>query len=176
LISDGAVTTTKILDANVTQAKLGTGVAGNGPSFMAYTLTQQTISNNTATKINLDTEEYDTASCFNTSNSRFTPNVAGYYSITIQVRFDSNQSFTNMWTAVYKNGSNTYRGNEFSNSPGSTYFPQQQNSTFLVYLNGSTDYVEFYIYQANAGTNSIAIGYTQAPFCNRVYGFLARAA
>jgi hypothetical protein len=146
------------------------------PSFMAYTLTQQTISNNSATKITLDTEEWDTANRFDTSLSRFTPNVAGYYSFTVQVRFDSTLTYTNLWTAIYKNGTNTYRGLEISNSPGATYFTQQQNATYLVYLNGSTDYVEFYIYQANGTSSNASIGYTQSPFCNRAYGFLVRAA
>ena len=148
----------------------------SAPTFMAYTLTQQTISHNSATKVTLNTEEWDTGNCFDTSLSRFTPNVAGYYNFTVQVRFDSSLSFTNMWTAIYKNGAVTYRGFEFSNSPGATYFPQQQNTTHLVYLNGSTDYVEVYIYQANSSSASCAIGYTQTPYCNRLYGFLARAA
>ena len=48
-------------------------VSGNMPTFMAYTLTQQTLSNNVLTKITLDTEEYDTNNNF--ASSRFTPTV-----------------------------------------------------------------------------------------------------
>jgi hypothetical protein len=149
-------------------------VSGNMPTFMAYTLTQQTLSHNVLTKITLDTEEYDTNNNF--ASSRFTPTVAGYYSFTVFVRFDANQTYTNMHLSVYKNGSLLYRGNEFSNSPGSINFPQGLQSTFLVYLNGTTDYAEFYMYQSNSVNGSISTGYTSTPFCNRAFGYLVRSA
>lgn len=68
--------------ASVLQPAVGTGVAGTGPAFSAYQSTQQTgISVGVFTKVNLQTEEFDTNSCFDTSTSTFTPNVAGYYQV-----------------------------------------------------------------------------------------------
>lgn len=60
-------------------AQTGT-VAINGPAFSAYQSSAQTLSSGTITKIEFQTEEFDTDNCFdNAINYRFTPNVAGYY-------------------------------------------------------------------------------------------------
>ena len=59
-----------------------------GPAFKAYQSSAQTLANTTFTKISFDTEVFDTASCYdNSTNYRFTPNVAGYYYIKGMVRF-----------------------------------------------------------------------------------------
>ena len=66
--------------ASIPQAALAAGVAGNGPAFSAYQSTQQTgISSATFTKVNFQTEEFDTNSNF--ASSTFTPTIAGYYQI-----------------------------------------------------------------------------------------------
>ena len=93
----------------ITQAMLGSGVyAGYGPAFSAYTLSIQSVSNNTNTKIVFDVKEYDTASCFSTSTYRFTPNVAGYYMFMMSLRLNGNiPSYFDTW--VYKNGSQYQR-------------------------------------------------------------------
>ena len=50
------------------------------PSFKAQLSSNQTINHNTYTKINFDTEVYDTDNCYdNTTNYRFTPAIAGKY-------------------------------------------------------------------------------------------------
>ena len=68
---------------SVNQAALATGVAGNGPAFSAYVNVAQSISAATWTKITFQAKSYDTANCYdNTTNYRFTPNVAGYYYMT----------------------------------------------------------------------------------------------
>ena len=49
----------------ITQAMLGSGVyAGYGPSFAAYQSSAQTLSGATWTKVQLQTEEWDTNNCF----------------------------------------------------------------------------------------------------------------
>jgi len=58
------------------------GVAA--PAFVAYYNTGGSgtlITTNTWTKVPFNTEVYDTANCFDTTNYRFTPSVAGYYQI-----------------------------------------------------------------------------------------------
>ena len=55
-----------------------------GPAFYVARDTVQSISNTTWSKIDLFTTNssgFDTNGCWNNSNSRFTPNVAGYYQI-----------------------------------------------------------------------------------------------
>jgi hypothetical protein len=108
-----------------------------GPSFSAYQSSAQTLSSNTWTKINLQTEEWDTNSNFdNTTNYRFTPTVGGYYQVNGAVAISSvNTSIT---TALYKNGSNFKISNQ---SNANMYIG---NVSALVFLNGSTDYIEMY--------------------------------
>ena len=79
-------------------------VSGNMPAFSAYANANQNVTNATWTKVTINTEEFDTANCFDsTTNYRFTPNVAGYYWLgsTIAVGAPNNR-----YTAyLYKNGS-----------------------------------------------------------------------
>lgn len=122
---------------------LTTGTAGvpvNGPAFSAYNSNSQSFSSaNTYTKVVFNTEEFDTGSCFDsTTNYRFTPTVAGYYQINAGV--SSNTAATYMTCAVYKNGTIYKRGANYSTSTAS---PNAAVSA-LVYLNGSTDYVEIF--------------------------------
>lgn len=139
----GAVNSTYLLDASVTQAKLAAGVAGNGPAFSAYQNSAQTFTTSAFNKLQIDTEEFDTANCFNTGNYRFTPNVAGYY----QVNANYNLSASSITLAViYKNGSAFKYG---VNSTGSVTYGGSVSC--LVYMNGTTDYIEFYGYTSGTG-------------------------
>jgi len=82
------------------------GVA-NTPAFESYLSSDQTLSNNTSTKITFDLEAFDTDSTFNTSNNRFTPAVSGKYYIYGRLIFNDG-SVANDDThhvQIYKNGS-----------------------------------------------------------------------
>jgi len=141
---DGSVTTAKIADANVTQAKLASGVAGNGPAFSAYRSgSNQNVSSGTWVKAQLNTEDFDTANAFDsTTNYRFTPLVAGYYQINGSIAPDSTSSFSNgLFAAIYKNGA-LYRAAASYNT--SAQLASVVFVSALVYLNGSTDYIELY--------------------------------
>lgn len=134
-------------DATITQAEIASGVAGTGPAFSAYHSSAQSFASLTFTKVSLQTEEFDTASCFDsTTNYRFTPNVAGYYQVNGAVAFNSP---TAILCQVHKNGTAIKRG----------VFQANAYSTLvscLIYLNGSTDYIELYGYQASSAQNAAA--------------------
>jgi hypothetical protein len=135
------IVTNSIANGAVTQVDLATGVAGTGPAFSAYLGSNQSFTASTFTKVQINTELFDTASCFDTSTYRFTPNVAGYYQVT--GRNGSNTSGTLLIASLYKNGSEFQRLSDLRVSfVGGT---SVQGSS-LVYLNGSTDYVELYVY------------------------------
>jgi hypothetical protein len=115
------------------------GVPINGPAFSAYLSSAQSFTLNTFTKITFQTEEFDTNSCYdNATNYRFTPTVAGYYQVS--GAFTNSATIAHVAVAVYKNGSNFKRlyngvgGGTTSTGAGSC----------LLYLNGSTDYIELY--------------------------------
>ena len=168
-IADNSVVTAKITDANVTQAKLAAGVAGNGPAFSAFFNGSQTINDNSATAVALNTEEFDTNSCFNTSTYRFTPNVAGYYQISGAVYF-STASINYGAAIIGKNGS-AYK-----------YGPQNANGAYtygstvsaIIYFNGTTDYVELWAYQ-NSGV-ARTLQSSASPLYNYMTGAMVRAA
>ena len=132
------------------------------PAFGAYQNTQQTgISTNVFTKILFETEEFDTNSNF--ASSRFTPTVAGYYQINAAVYMVNNCQLA---VSIYKNGSEFKRGVY----PSSTTL-LMSNVSSLVYLNGSTDYIEIYAY--SGGTSNSCSASQSTTYFN---GCLARAA
>ena len=153
----GAVNSTYLLDGSVTQAKLAAGVAGNGPAFSAYQSASQTPGGSVFTKLTINTEEFDTANCYdNSTNYRFTPNVAGYY----QVNAAFNLSGASVVVpAIYKNGSAYKWG---GNSTGATLYGATVSC--LVYLNGSTDYIEFYAYTNNGVSMTVTNSSTNTWF------------
>ena len=166
--TNGAVTTPYILDGAVTQAKLGANVAGNGPAFGVYAGSTTLLTNGTNVKVAFNTKEYDTANCFNTTTSTFTPTVAGYYQINAAVCVQATGSFY-MITTLYKNGS-SYRQGSIASGNASAYNLGQVNS--LVYMNGTTDYLEVYGAQ-NSGSSYNTYNASTNTYFN---GFLARAA
>jgi hypothetical protein len=119
--------------------------AGTGPAFSAYASASQVPTTSTNTKININTEFFDTASCFNTSTNSFTPNVAGYYMVRGCIRFSINSatSATNGLSMIilFKNGSEFYRGTELRIANNA---PQQIEICTIVYMNGTTDYIDLY--------------------------------
>ena len=146
-LPDGVITTDDIAANAVTPAKLATTVVG--PAFSVYQSSAQSITNGTNTKISLQTEDYDTANCFDTSLSRFTPNVAGYYQFNLQA-YLSTGSQVELALFIYKNGSALrYVGDVI------TPLGRMVNGSIAVYMNGTTDYVEMYLYSSVSGTTSV---------------------
>lgn len=126
-----------------------TGLQQNvgAPAFSAYQGTLQSISNNTNTKLTINTEDFDTNSNYdNATNYRFTPTVAGYYQINGAVYFASPSQDANV--KIFKNGVNWKIGVQ----GGTGAYIYGSTVSDIIYFNGSTDYVELYGYQ-NSGTS-----------------------
>ena len=138
----------QVQDGVITQADLATNVAGNGPAFSAYQSTAQSaLPATTWTKISLQTEEFDTNSNFDSAtNYRFTPTVAGYYQLNAGIQFNGTSSAA--LAGIYKNGT-VYKWGVYAVYPSGVGSPGSVVSS-LVYLNGSTDYVEFYGYTGSS--------------------------
>jgi len=142
--NDGALTTQKI----------------NYPAFEAYLNTEQTVSDNTNTKVQFDTKIFDTDNAYdNTTNYRFTPQVAGKYYIYTVIACDP-QAATNLSKGraiIYKNGSVVRRINYDFNA---NYVRMFGASNFAVIdLNGSTDYIEIYgLVDRVSGSSRFTVG------------------
>jgi hypothetical protein len=119
-------------------------VSGNMPAFSAYAGSNQTISNNTATKIQFNTELFDTNNCFdNATNYRFTPTVAGYYQINLNFLLTgTNGRNYEISGLIYKNGSSYISSLISVTITNGT--SMSRNFSAVIYFNGTTDYVEGY--------------------------------
>ena len=131
---------------NVTVSS-GSVVAGIvGPAFSAYQSSSQSISAGTVTKLQLQSEDFDTANAFDsTTNYRFQPTVAGYYLLT-GTWGTSLSSFLNLY--IYK--TNVQFKLLYTNYTSPSY--GGAGSSAIVYLNGSTDYAELWAYSSAACT------------------------
>lgn len=124
----------------------------NWPSFRATLLANQTsIITATWTKIEFDTEEFDTNSDYNITNYRFTPTVAGKY----MLGFVADYVLTTgkqMWFAIYKNGL-IYAISKVKQVDGGSN-ENNQIST-LADANGSTDYFEAFVFHDEGSNETI---------------------
>lgn len=126
----------------VTQSAIATGVAGTGPAFSVYSNAAQTIASTTPTKVLFQVERFDTANAFDsTTNYRFQPLVAGYYSISATVATSRATNNEGIYLMLYKTG--TCLATAATNASVNTY--AIPSVTAIIYLNGSTDYVETYV-------------------------------
>ena len=166
---NGTTGVSLVQDGVVTQADLATGVAGTGPTFRAYrTTSNQSLTANTWTKVQLNAEDFDTANCFDsTTNYRFTPNVAGYYQINFGVQFLGTSIVA---ISIYKNGTTYGIGCYYETALANTGL----NTQDVIYFNGTTDYVEAYVIAISSGITVNGTINNQAQ--TRMSGFLVRGA
>jgi len=162
----GAVTSSYLLDGSVTQAKLSTNVAGNGPVFSAYAGSTTLLINGTSTKVLFDAEIYDTNNNF--ASSRFTPTIAGYYQLNSTVTIQGTGSFYTL-NMIWKNGSVFAEGG-LSSGNASAY--NRSSVSSIVYANGTTDYFEIY-FAHNSGSNLNSLNVQTSTYFN---GSLVRSA
>lgn len=136
-----------------------------GPAFSAYQSSAQSSLPLAWTKIQFQTEEFDTDGCFDSAtNYRFTPNVAGYYHLTGNLQL--NGSSTLLIVGLYKNGVQIKTGPYVYLSVNGV----AGGVSSVAYLNGSTDYAELWAFSETS----------RAPQAGSVYtyftGFLVRKA
>src|SRR6056300_1671036 len=133
------------------------GLSGqNYPAFEAQRpQAVQVVSDNTSTKVQFSTENFDTDNCYdNSTNYRFTPTVAGKYLLGTQIRMlsDGNTLLATTNVSFFKNGGEVvssptnFRNNQIN---GQTYFLSD-----IMTFNGSSDYVEVYV-NADADSGGI---------------------
>jgi len=142
--SSGAITLAApaVSGTNTATLPAATGtvmVSGNMPAFSAYQSSSQSVTTSVYTKVQFQTEEFDTNNNFdNATNYRFTPTVAGYYQV--QTALTATTTVSQQILSIYKNGAGVK--NFVTIATGS---PSSLVSA-LIYCNGSTDYLEVYGY------------------------------
>ena len=161
--SDSTVSSSKIIDGAVSLAKLSaTGTKDattflrgdntfatpsggeNTPAFEAHFTGSQGFSDATDHKVICSSEIYDSDSCYDTTTGRFTPTEAGRYVIYGQAYAGCGAAnMYNHGTKIFKNGTAVLQSyiDLYTNTgnAGTEYI------SCVVYLNGSSDYVELYV-------------------------------
>jgi hypothetical protein len=129
------------------------------PAFSAFASgSAQTLSPVTDTKIQLPSETFDTNNNFdNTTNYRFTPTVAGYYQINAAVTVSSASALSGIASSIKKNGTAFAAGS----ATGTTGMYPSASVSSVIYFNGSTDYVELFVYNGSAGSVDTNLGQSQ---------------
>ena len=129
----------------------------NYPAFHAYLSTTQTVSDNVATKAQIDNELFDTNNCYdNSTNYRFTPTVAGKYFVYFAIACEANANTINdVSVYLYKNGVEYL---EVRDNPVSSERGIDVGGSNIVDFNGTTDYLEvFGRINVDSATPSFAI-------------------
>ena len=150
-LAANAVTSAKITDGTIAVGDLATGI--NTPACQVYMSANMTsLGNDTLTKLEFDTEDFDTDSAYDTTNKKFTvpANKGGKYLINACAYVAAG---VDMYTQIhiYKNGSSiAYNYNHGSASAGGSV---SNNITRIITL-AAADYIEFYV-ATNASTRTV---------------------
>jgi hypothetical protein len=140
----------------------------SGPAFRAFRNTStQSVTAATWTKVQLNGETFDTASCFDsTTNFRFTPDVSGYYSLLANLLGEVQSATTQFVSvAIYKNGANAAQGTKAMGMGDEGVAVVND----LIYLNGTTDYVELYGFITAGSVNENFINGTNRTYFSGVW-------
>lgn len=124
-----------------------------GPAFSAHRLAAGSAAPGYS-KVIMDTEAYDFGGSYDVTTGRFQPQVAGLYQVNGKAELNTTTG-TAVAAAIYKNGVLAFLGGVAIGSaaafPGSTVGA-------LVSMNGSTDYIELFVFNSNASAISYLTG------------------
>ena len=129
----------------------------SGPAVYAHSGAGQSVSHNSWTKVLFSTEGFDTDGCW--SSSRFTPNVEGYYQINalLQIQnFAPGDSY--LTTGLSMDGGSTIIRTLSRDVKRSGNYNHTSGGSSLLYMNGTTDYVEFFIIHSTGSTETLFTG------------------
>jgi len=143
---------------------------GTGPAFSAYASATQTITLATNTKVTLDVENFDTNNNF--ASSTFTPTVAGYYQVTGMVRGSAATTFTTCNGIIFKNGVGAASSANSGTFTAGSFITATVSD--VIYMNGTTDYLELYGTVSGSGTASF--NFTTVAATSRFSACLVRTA
>jgi len=144
----------------------------NTPAFFARMTSNQTLTNDTATKIAFSSEVYDTDGTYDTSTYRFTPGVVGKYIIAFGYWADNNDNTKTANLYIYKNGSVSNLGSlqYITRLNDGTFSRIAMSVTFQVDVTSTSDYFEAYAKIENSSGDARINGQTSKDN-NYFYGY-----
>ena len=132
------------------------------PMFSAYQSVEQSLSAGTWTKINFQTEEFDLTNAYDTTTMRFTPQKAGYYTVSFYAGCKTDITF--IMTKLVKNSLDIAYG--IGNKQPAA-FNITSSVHKILYLNGTTDFIEAYLFAEGTSPivqNLSSVTYFQAHY------------
>jgi hypothetical protein len=144
-----------------TGATGATGPTGPSANISATnTVAQGKLTGDTSVSTGADlvipfVDDFDPNNWWDASTKKFTPTIAGYYNVTLQVWWTIAAVTNNQNNIQVRKNGNTVAISQTQTLSGQGY---SQNATKLVYLNGSTDYVDFTAYTGNSSAQSLQYG------------------
>ena len=133
------------------------------PAFRAaLTANQGSISHNTYTKLAYDHVDYDMGGYYDFTNSRYQPLIAGYYQFNVgQMDYSANDVYDFM-IGIYKTGQLNSQSRLRLIVPGVSnedFYASINNVSDVLYLNGTTDYVEVFMKSLSEDSSGTMIAY-----------------
>lgn len=146
-VSIGNTTDPGATNLSVTGAISCAKGVGGTTAFLVTLGSNQSVTGGALTVIAYDTVVYNLGSGFDTTNKRFKPTVAGYYQLNFSTRYNSATTANTAETRLILNGgTNWVEGGTIVTSGG------VNACSTIIYLNGSTDYVQVNIYPTTSST------------------------
>ncbi len=121
----------------------------------AYRNAAQSIVAYGHTKVAIDTVSFDTEGVVDTTNSRITPSLPGYYQVSAQVFIKDVPDGGLIVASILKNGIGVSGGSGVS---GGAQGYGGSVVSGLIYMNGETDYLELTVYNSHSSALALDTG------------------
>ena len=141
-------------DGTIDADSLASGVGVATPAFSVIKSGDQSISQNTWTKVEWETEQFDTDSAFDTTNDKFTvpAGKGGVYQLNVQVCVTNQTEDAELDLKVYKNGTATSTpsfSREYAGTSGNSNNTTQHHHLYDL---DAADYLEIYVFTGSGGS------------------------
>lgn len=140
---------------SATELFLNIQVSSNKATFSAVLSAPQSISGSGVTQIELNTIDYDLSGSFNDASYIFQPTIPGYYFFIGSAAFSA-VGVTSVGVYIFKNGVEQAVTNSTVQSGESPII----STSAILFMNGTTDYVDLRVNEASGASYTIATQYT----------------
>ena len=165
----GSIANSKLANSSITLNGSAVSLGGsatvggtNTPNFHVYLNANQNVTSGATTKVNFNTEVYDSSNAYdNSSNYRYTPQTAGLYKFYMGVTYFADaDNFNFNFAKITMNGS----GNVIATGDVDMRFARGRRMTGVAsciqQMNGSSDFVEVFAFVQSNGSSSAFVGDT----------------
>ena len=140
--------------------------ANFGTAVRASRSADQTLPGTTNTLVQLNVVDYDERDWFENTTYKFSPQQEGYYQVNAGVLVAAGVSDKAIRVRLYRNGTDKLaEGQQVESATG---YNIRAHISDIVYLNGSTDYLQLYAYNAD-GTSRTLVGSSASTFMSMAY-------